>query len=198
MVVTNGIEFTELVELGYLVPLDHSKLPNFAKYAAPIYKNESFDPGNRYCVPYVTGYTGVAYNPKYVKDPITGIADLWNPKYKGKVGMMSDVQEIGNFGMMLNGVDPEKSTPKDWADRGGQAQAAAQRGDRAQVLRPGLCEGLDAGDIWITMAWSGDMFQRERDQRDELSVHHPEGGGHDLDRQPDDPKGARIRSTRSC
>jgi spermidine/putrescine transport system substrate-binding protein len=64
MVVTNGVELTKLVSLGYLVPLDHSKMPNFTKNAGAAYKKESFDPGNVYSVPYATGLTGIAYDPK--------------------------------------------------------------------------------------------------------------------------------------
>ncbi|MGH9299981.1 MAG: spermidine/putrescine ABC transporter substrate-binding protein, partial [Acidimicrobiales bacterium] len=45
-VITNGIYLTDFIDLGYLVPLDHSKLPNFEKYAGSIYKNPSYDPGN--------------------------------------------------------------------------------------------------------------------------------------------------------
>ena len=56
---------------------------------APKYKNASFDPGNVYSDPVdASGITGIAYNPKYVRTTITSSRTCWNPKYKGKVGMM--------------------------------------------------------------------------------------------------------------
>ena len=38
---------------------------------APKYKNEAFDQGNVYSVPWASGITGIGYNPKYVKTPPT-------------------------------------------------------------------------------------------------------------------------------
>lgn len=177
MVVTNGIEFTKMVELGYLAPLDHSKMPNFAKYAAPTYKNEAFDPGNRYSVPYVSGITGIAYNPKYVKEPVTGIADLWNPKYKGKVGMMTDVQEVGNFAMFLNGVDPEKSTRADWTAAAAKLKQQRDSGIVRKYYDQDYVKALDNGDVWLTMAWSGDIFQENVSNGTNLQFVIPKEGG---------------------
>ena len=38
--------------------------------------------------------TGIAWNPKKVKEEITSWAALWDEKYKGKLGMLSDQQEV--------------------------------------------------------------------------------------------------------
>jgi spermidine/putrescine transport system substrate-binding protein len=176
MVVTNGIEFSELVELGYLVPLDHSKLPNFTKYAGAQYKKESFDPGNVYSVPWTSGMTGIGYNPKYVKTPPTKIADLWDPKYKGKVGMMGDSQELGNFGMMLNGVKPETSTPADWTAAAAKLKAQRDDGIVRKYYEQDYIKPLTSGDVWLTMAWSGDIFQQNVSEGTNLQFVFPEEG----------------------
>ena len=158
MVITNGIQFKQFVVSGFLAPLDHTKLPTFAANAGAAYKNESFDPGNVYSIPWASGMTGIAYNADRIKTPITKLADLWNPAFKGKIGMMSDSQELGNFGMMKLGVDPEKSTPADW-------QKAA---DDLKVQKPLVrkyygqeyIDALGSGEVWISQAWSGDIFQK--------------------------------------
>ena len=61
-----------------------------------------------------SGSTGITWNPKYIKTPPTSISELWNPAYAGHVGMMSDPQEIANFGLFKIGVNPETSTEADW------------------------------------------------------------------------------------
>jgi spermidine/putrescine transport system substrate-binding protein len=176
MVVTNGLEFIELVQLGDMVPLDHSKLPNFTKYASQTARAESYDTGNVYSIPWATGMTGIAYNPKYVTTPPTSMADLWNPKYKGKVGMFSDPQEIGNFGMFAIGVDPEKSTPADWQ----KAAAKLKEQQKAGVIRKyydqGYLDPLAKGDIWMCQAWSGDIFQKNLEGANLKFVIPSEGG----------------------
>ena len=86
IVLTNGWQTSQLIGNGWLTPLDHSMLPNFATYAASIAKNPNYDPGNRYTIPWQSGFTGIAYNANRVDGPITSIKDLWNPKYRGRVG----------------------------------------------------------------------------------------------------------------
>ncbi|HEX6469375.1 MAG TPA: spermidine/putrescine ABC transporter substrate-binding protein [Streptosporangiaceae bacterium] len=176
MVVTNGIEFSELVELGYLAPLDHGRLPNFTKYAGARYKQESFDQGNVFSLPWASGMTGIGYNPKYVKTPPTKIADLWDPKYKGKVGMMSDSQELGNFGMLLNGVKPESSTMADWTAAAAKLKDQRDSGIVRKYYEQDYIKPLTSGDVWLTMAWSGDIFQQNVSEGTNLQFVLPEEG----------------------
>ncbi|MGI8335439.1 polyamine ABC transporter substrate-binding protein [Actinomadura scrupuli] len=176
MVVTNGIEFSELVELGYLAPLDHTKLPNYAKNAGAQYKSESFDPGNVHSIPWTSGLTGIAYNSKYITTPPTSMADLWNPKYKGKVGMMADPQELGNFGLFALGVDPEKSTADDWAKAAAKLKTQRDQGIVRKYYDQDYIKALSSGDIWITMAWSGDIFQQNISEHTNLKFVIPQEG----------------------
>src|SRR4051812_26826024 len=84
MVITNSFQFNQFRDSGFLAPLDHSKLPNFAKNAGAAYKKEAFDPGNVYSVPWATGVTGIAYDITKTGREITKLADLWDPAFKGK------------------------------------------------------------------------------------------------------------------
>ncbi|MGW0809772.1 ABC transporter substrate-binding protein [Nonomuraea sp. NPDC002799] len=161
VVMTNGIQLQHMIELGYAVPLDHTKLPNFAANAGQKYKERAYDPGNKYTVPYTSGVTGIAYNTEFVKDDITSIEALFDPKYKGRVGMMADAQEIGNFGMFALGIDPEKSTEDDWKKAGEKLKAQRDAGIVRKYYDQGYLDAVAKGDIWLTMAWSGDVFQRQ-------------------------------------
>lgn len=161
VVMTNGIQLQHMIELGYVVPLDHAKLPNFQANAGQKYKERSYDPGNKYTVPYTSGVTGIAYNTEFVKDKITSIESLFDPKYKGRVGMMSDAQEIGNFGMIALGIDPEKSSEADWRKAGEKLKAQRDAGIVRKYYDQSYIDAVAKGDVWLTMAWSGDVFQRQ-------------------------------------
>jgi spermidine/putrescine transport system substrate-binding protein len=164
MVITDGFQFSELVALGELTPLDQSLMKNFYRNAGPTFQHRSFDPGNTYSMPWASGSTGIAWNPEHIKTPVTSIKELWNPAYAGRVGMMSDVQDLGNFGMIRLGIDPETSTPADW-------RAAAK------VLAAQRDAGLVRGDTWISMAWSGDIFQQNLSSGTKLEFVIPQEGG---------------------
>jgi spermidine/putrescine transport system substrate-binding protein len=161
VVMTNGIQLQNMLQLGYVLPLDHSKLPNFAANAGQKYKERSYDPGNKYTIPYTSGVTGIAYNTEHVKDDITSIQSLFDPKYKGRVGMMADAQEIGNFGMFALGIDPEKSTEADWRKAGDKLKEQRDAGIVRKYYDQSYIDAVSKGDVWLTMAWSGDVFQRQ-------------------------------------
>ena len=177
MVITDGLEFNELVNLGEVIPLDQTRLTNFYKYSGAPYQHRSFDPGNVYSVPWASGSTGIAWNPKYVKTPPTSINELWNPAYAGHVGMMSDVQEIANFGLFKIGVNPQKSTEADWKNAAKALDQQKSAGIVRQYYDQSYINALSKGDTWITMAWSGDIFQQNLSAGTSLQFTVPQEGG---------------------
>ena len=76
---------TTMIQLNMLEKLDHSKLPNVQPNLIESLKHPAYDQKLEFAIPYVWGITGIAYNKKYVKDPITSWADLWNPEEDGQI-----------------------------------------------------------------------------------------------------------------
>lgn len=176
-VITDGFQWSDFVALGEFTPLDQKMMTNFYKYASPKFKNRSFDPGNLYGMPWASGSTGIAWNSKFIKEPISSITDLWNPKYAGHVGMMSDIQEIGNFGLYKIGVAPEKSGPADWQKAANVLKAQKSAGIVRQYYDQSYINALAKGDTWISMAWSGDIFQQNLSSGSQLKFVVPKEGG---------------------
>lgn len=177
MVITNGFQFSELVAHGELIPLDQGMLGNFHRYASQKFQRRSFDPGNTYSVPWASGSTGIAWNPAYLKAPVTSISELWNPAYKGRVGMMSDLQELGNFGMIKLGINPEHSTPADWRAAAKVLTAQRDAGLVRGYYQQSYIDALSRGETWISMAWSGDVFQQNLSSGTSLQFAIPREGG---------------------
>ena len=159
VVMTNGWELTEMIGNGFVMELDHSRLPNFTKYAARNVRNPPYDPGNKHSVVWQTGFTGIAYNSKLIDRPITSFKDLLDPAFKGHVGMMSDNTELGSAALLAIGVEPTKSTPKDWRRAAAWLKKQQQLGQVAGYYDQSYIDRLSNGDTWISQAWSGDVFQ---------------------------------------
>jgi spermidine/putrescine transport system substrate-binding protein len=177
MVDTNGFVLSELIALGELIPLDQRMLGNFYRYASPRFQHRSYDPGNTYSVPWASGMTGIAWNPRYIKSPVTSISSLWDPIYKGRIGMMLNVEETGNFGMIKLGINPERSTPEDWQRA---ASVLLQQRDAGLVRNyydQSYINALAHGETWISMAWSGDIFQQNQSSGTNLRFAIPAEGG---------------------
>jgi spermidine/putrescine transport system substrate-binding protein len=159
IVMTNGWQLTELMMSGWLTPLWHEKIPNFYKYASPSVIGPDYDKSNKYTVTWQSGFTGIGYNPKLTKREITSVDDLWDPAFAGHVGMMSDNTELGALGLLKLGINPATSTPSDWDKAANVLRQQKDAGIVRQYYDQSYIDALQNGDIWISQAWSGDIFQ---------------------------------------
>jgi spermidine/putrescine transport system substrate-binding protein len=160
MVITNGGPVEKLIRQSFLQELDVARLPNFNRYAAAQFKSPTYDPGNKHTIAWQSGITGIGYDPKLTGREITSINDLFDPEFKGRVGMFGDNVDLPNFAMVGMGIDPEKSTEADWRKAAGRL--TKQRDDgilRKYVDNAQEIQGLQSGDLWLSMAYSGDVFQ---------------------------------------
>lgn len=178
IVITNGPPLSRLLRQKFLIELDQSKLPNFSKNAGAAFKERDYDPGNKYTIPWQGGMTGIAYNPKFTKREITSFEDLFDPKFKGKIGMFGDVNDAPNLTLAGLGIDPAKSTEADW--KRAAAKLTEQR-DKGLVRKyfdnSGEAQALASGDVWVSMAYSGDVFQLNAEKgREELKFIVPKEG----------------------
>ncbi|WP_328469687.1 spermidine/putrescine ABC transporter substrate-binding protein [Actinoplanes sp. NBC_00393] len=177
MVITNGMQFGQFRDAGFLAPLDHSKLPNYAANAAKSYAQSAYDPGNVFSIPWASGITGIAYDEAKTGRPITKLADLWDPAFKGKVGMFSDLQELANFGLLAAGLDPAKSEEADWKKAAAKLQEQKDAGIVRKYYDQSYIDALGKGEVWITQAWSGDVFQKNVSDGTNFKFVIPEEGG---------------------
>ncbi len=159
IVVTNGIQMTNYQAKHWLTELDPSKLPNFYKNAAPRLLNRSYDPGNRFTVPWQSGFTGIGYNPSKTGRDITSVQDLFDPAFAGKVGMMDNMDDTPNLILIGMGIDPSKSKASDWQKAADKLKQQRDAGIVRKYYDQSYIKALSSGDTWISMAWSGDIYQ---------------------------------------
>ncbi|HEY8842061.1 MAG TPA: spermidine/putrescine ABC transporter substrate-binding protein [Candidatus Dormibacteraeota bacterium] len=159
IVVTNGIYLTDYMLKSWLTELDPTKLPNFTQYASPRLQARAFDPGNKFTIPWQSGFTGIGYNPRLTGREITSFNDLFDPKFKGKVGMFSESQDLGNLTLVGMGIKPENSTPKDWQAAADKLKKQRDDGIVRKYYDQTYIDALKKGETAISMAWSGDIFQ---------------------------------------
>jgi len=179
VVITNGAQLSELIDNGWLIPLDLSQLPNFSANASPEIKNPSYDPGNKYTVAWQSGLTGIAYSPKATsalgREP-NSLNDLFDPAVAGHVGMMSDNTELGSIGLLKLGIEPSTSTPDDWNKAAETLQKQKDDGIPRGYFDQGYINQLENGNTWITQAWSGDVFIAQQSGYPELQFVVPNEG----------------------
>lgn len=95
-----------------LEELDYSKIPN-AKYIDSIYMNPSYDPDQKYSLPYFWGTLGILYNKKMVKYEPDSWKDLWDQNYAGNIIMMDSSRDSLGVGLLLEGKSMNSQNMKD-------------------------------------------------------------------------------------
>ncbi len=159
VVITNGSTLTKLIQLGYLMELPADRRPNFDQHAAESVRDPAYDPGNRFTMAWQSGITGIAYNPELTGRPITSLRDLFSPEFAGKVGMFGDTVDMPNLSMLAAGINPEESTPDDWTRTGEMLRQQRDSGIVKDYYRQNYIGALRHGDVALSMAWSGDVYQ---------------------------------------
>lgn len=174
----NSPPFGYLRSLGWLTPLDQSMMTNFNKYASPLVKNPSWDPGNKHSMAWQSGWTAIGYNSSVIKDPGSSVAVLFDKKYAGKIGMMADPQELGSVGLLAIGVEPATSNESDWAKAAKKLQQQKSAGLVRSYYDQSYIDHLKNGDIVVSQAWSGDIFQADLNSKyRDLKLLIPDEGG---------------------
>ena len=165
IVMTNGPEVSKLIDSGWLTPLDQTRLQNFKANASDLVRDPNWDPGNRHTVAWQSGLTGIGYRKEAV-DALghapTSIHDLFDPSLKGRVGMMSDLNDLGSVGLLAVDVVPADSSHDDWYRAAGKLREQRASGVVRGYLDQSYLHALKKGDIWIGQAWSGDIFQAQQ------------------------------------
>ena len=190
IVITNGGPIEKLIRQNFLIELDHSKLPNFQKNAAPSVKNPTYDPGNKYTLAWQSGLVGLAYNPKLTKREITSWQDLKDPAFKGKITMFGDDTDFPTLTMISLGIDPAKSTEEDWK-RTAEEMKRLRPQIREFVDNAGMAEGLSSGNAWISQAYSGDIYQLNNSGSPDIKFVIPSEGATYWTDNMAIPKGAK-------
>jgi spermidine/putrescine transport system substrate-binding protein len=95
-----------------LTEINFDHIPNFKNISAN-FRDLAIDPGNRHTIPYHYGTTGLLVRTDLIGNEVTSWADLWNPRYTGKVALRLQERElIGvallSLGYKLNSEKPEE------------------------------------------------------------------------------------------
>jgi spermidine/putrescine transport system substrate-binding protein len=166
---------SRLVTRDWLEPLPLELVPNHVNLE-PTFLTMPWDRGARYQMPWQAGLTGIAYNPALTKREVRSLADLFDPAFRGRVGMVTEMRETVALTMALQGADPSRPT-RDAAERALEKLEAAKRdGQIREFTGNEFRDRLSNGDFALCLAWSGDIVQLQRGRPDIRFVIPDEGG----------------------
>ena len=100
----------QMASQGMLEELKTDELKNLSNIGES-YLNPSYDPGNKYSVPYQGGVAGIAVNTSKVKKNITSYDDLFDSSLKNSIVALDDYRAVigmtaRSMGYSMNETDP--------------------------------------------------------------------------------------------
>ncbi|MBX3002097.1 MAG: spermidine/putrescine ABC transporter substrate-binding protein [Caldilineaceae bacterium] len=151
----------QMIELDLLAEIDTGQLSNFGNLD-PDFLDAPFDPGNRYCVPYQWGTTGIAYqpgHPAFADAPPDSWAYLFDPTYLEQyaaagVNVLNDQRELMAAALFYLNSDPNTT------DRAELESARDLILQAKPYWKTFNSEGYEStllipGEVVLSHAWSG-------------------------------------------
>ncbi|POX55248.1 polyamine ABC transporter substrate-binding protein [Streptomyces sp. Ru71] len=175
LVVISDWMCARFVRLGWVQQMDRARQPNVTRYLDPLLRSPAFDPGRRFTVPWQSGITGIAYNRRKLGREIRHVSDLWADDLRGRVTLLSGLDESFALLMLGNGVDITRWTADDFHRVCDQVQAQVHRGQIRRFTGNDYTKDLVSGDVLACQAYSGDVIQLRADNPDIEFVVPEEG-----------------------
>ena len=152
----------QMYDAGYIQKLDYSKLPNVKQNLIPPLRHPAADPHRDFTVPWQSGMTGLIVNTDLAPN-VDSICDLFDPKYKGKVDMLTELRDTVPMTLKCMGIDPDHATTDQWLAAVDKIQEAADSGQIRRFTGNDYIRDLSSGNVDFVLGWSGDAIQLNKD-----------------------------------
>jgi spermidine/putrescine transport system substrate-binding protein len=164
-----------LKSLGWIEQLPIDRIPNRVNLEDRFLTQE-WDYGAVYHLPWQAGITGIAYNPALTGRELKSAMDIFDPAFKGKVAMLTEMRDTVGLVMLGLGLDPTV-VDEDGANQAlDRIEQAKNEGQIRAFTGNEYLRSLESGDFVACFAWSGDVVQLQYDRPDIQFVIPEEGG----------------------
>lgn len=164
----------KMYDLGYLQDFDSDAVAPAMENLVASLEEPSFDPERAYSLPWQSGMTGLVVNTAEAPD-VDEISDIFDPKYKGKVTVLTELRDTVPLIMKSMGVDPADAMGDDWLAAIDELRGAVESGQIRDLTGNSYTNSLARGDAAIAIGWSGDAVQLQSDDPDIEFVMPEEG-----------------------
>ena len=173
IIIPSDYMIEKLISEDMLEPLDFENIPNF-QYIDESFRNLSYDPENRYSVPYTWGCVGIIYNSRYVRaEDVTGWEIFWNSTYAGKILMFDNPRDAFGLALKKAGYSLNSLNENDWSEA--QKLLKEQKPLVQAYVMDQIFDKMASEEAWIAPYYAGDAYTIQQDNPD-ISFYLPKEG----------------------
>lgn len=137
----------EIAAQGIFLDLDPASVPNIANVLEPLKK--------KYAIPHIYSAKVIVYNTDKVKAVPTSYNDLWNPEYKGRVGLV----DILYFQNLEAAALAAGGTKTDYEPGKAKLMELKKLGCKLYPSNEALAAALKTEEVWLTVMWRARAVQ---------------------------------------
>ena len=177
VIVPSDYMIGRLIAEDMLEPLDYSQIPNF-DLIDDRFKNLSYDPENRYTVPYTWGTLGIIYNAAVVDEEITSWGALYDDKYAGNVLLINNSRDAIGEALLYLGYSVNTTNPDEIRQAYDLVAGANRRGVFQGRVMDEIFQKMEGGNAAIATYYAGDYLSMVDNQAEgvDLAFVIPEEG----------------------
>ena len=167
VIVPSDYMIGRLIAEDMLAELNYDNIPNFSKIDDR-YKNLSYDPENKYTVPYTWGTLGIIYNASMVDEEITSWDAMFDPKYAGQVLMIRNSRDALAAALLDLGYDINTTDEAQIREAYELLSTAKNNGVYQAFVMDEIFQKMEGGNAAIAMYYAGDyltMLETNEDLR---------------------------------
>ena len=152
---TSDYMIEKMIKNDMLEELDYDKMPETANLdEAYLSKSESFDPGNKYSVPFQAGVAGILYNKTMVDGKIDSWDVLWDKKYADQIVMPDSVRDAFQLALKREGYSI--NTDNEAEIKKAADELMKQKGMVYKYANDSARDCLADGSAAIGVVWNGE------------------------------------------
>jgi spermidine/putrescine transport system substrate-binding protein len=159
---------------GFVEAIDKGNVPN-AKNIVPTLASINYDPHRNFTLPWQSGAIGLGYDRRKTGRKLTSIKDLFDPKFKGRVSFLSEPYDSAGMVMLMDGVNATNATLDQIMTAIDKIEKAQKDGQIRRFTGNDYTTDLTKGNLWVAMAYSGDVVALQADNP-QLEFVYPEEG----------------------
>ena len=174
VIVPSDYMIARLIQEDLLAELNYDNIPNF-QLMDPQFTHLSFDPENKYTVPYTWGSVGIIYNTTMVDEPITSWGAMFDEKYAGQVLMINNSRDALMAALCYLGYDINTTDEAQLTEAFELVKNAKSKGVYQAFVMDEIFGKMEGGNAAIAMYYAGDYLTMLENNED-LAFVIPEEG----------------------
>ena len=154
---TSDYMIKRLIDEGQAQEVDFSSMENYGNIDEKFWTlSQSFDPGNKYALPYFWGTVGILYNTKKVSKPVDSWDVLFDGEYAGQIIMQDSMRD--SFMVALKYLGYSLNTTDEAQIREAAELLKSQKADVASYLVDEARDEIVAENAVMGVVYSGEAY----------------------------------------